>query len=585
MKNDQLGTKLGPRLAHLISNAIVDTQRKMMPTKHKLGMHLFEAMSDQISGEVDTALRPILEQMLADEKLPDELRAHLEFMAHGSGQLKALVGSSLAGAGLLQPLATLITNYLNPTVLNIIGATPWAVPDPGTIAQIYASGADTRQGLEWAMNGQGFNTSWVDDLFETALNYPDWATTLDLLRRNYVTKADARKYMRRGGIPDTAVTQLLAMQDVPPSPADLALAVLRGNMTDAEGKLLAGMSGVSDTDFEMLVNNTGEPPGIMELLEAYRRGFINQGTLHKGILQSRVRNEWIPTIEKLRYSPMSTADAVTAVVQNQISDAAGKKISDENGLDPAHWANLVNTAGEPLSRTEMEQLFNRGLVTKNEVIQALRESRLKNKYTTHAFDLHSRLIPERTVSTMLHHGTIPHADAVKRIMELGYDATSAALFVKDGSASKTAAHKQLAVGTITTLYEEKGITRAAAVTMLGKLGYEVVEADFLLEVADLRAKHRLTDQAITTVRGRYVSRHITGPEAIGHLDKIGMATAQRDQLMTIWGIERATNVRTLTEAQVIHVMKKTLITVSEAETRLINLGYSAADAALLIAGA
>lgn len=581
-KHDSLGTKLGPRIASLVSQSLISTHKGLAGQKHKLGMALFESMSDQISAEVDVALRPVLERLLADPDLHDDLRPHLEFMAHGHGQLKALVGSSLAGASILDPLAKIITNLLNPVVYGIIAAAPHSLPDPGTVAALVAADVIGVGQSGFAFGGQGFDDFWAGALIEAAHTYPALGESLEMLRRGVISEDQALLAMKRGGVPAEYRGGLLRLAEVPLSPADAALAVLRGNMSDADGRRVAALNGVSASDFEVIIGNTGEPLGLETLLEAFRRGFIDQGRLERGIRQSRVRNEWIDVAEKLRFAPMSTADAVESVVQNHLNASEGAAIAAQNGLEAAHFPILVETAGSPLSRTEMNELVNRGLASKADFDQALRESRLKNKYVDKAYALKDRLIPERTLVSMIGHGILSHEDALHRLMSIGFDETSASLLISQGSATKTQAHKELAVSQVTELYALAAITTEQATAMLADLKYTPEEAAFLLEIADLKRVQRVVNGAVSLVRSRYVTHQIGEAEASAALDALRIAAASRDLYLSVWAVERQLERRTLTAAQIHSAVKKKIIPVQDGLTRLTAMGYTDDDATILL---
>lgn len=582
---DQIGAKLGPRVARLVADAIVDVQRRSMPTKHKLVMHSFEAMSDQISGEVNIALRPVLRKLLDQSDLPDEIRPWLEFLHDGHGQLKALAGSSLAQASILTPVAEIITNTLNPYVYKVIESNPTSIPDPGTIASIVASGADTDQGTRWAMHAQGMNDSWVNDLYEAAYTYPSVAQVYDAFNRGLASEQEAVKWLRRNGLPQSTVDTIMALRVTLLSPPDAALAVLRGNMSSGDGYKIAASNGVSSADFDILIGNTGEPPGLEQMLEGYRRNFIDRATLEKGIRQSRVRDEWIPFVEKLRYAPMSTADAVNGVVQGHLTQAQASGIAEQNGLEPGQVDTLIANAGAPLAHEQLAELYNRGEITLGEFEQGIRESRLKDKYIQGAVQLGVKTPPPREVTTWLKDGAITKADALRYIKAYGYDDTAAHAVLDAGTAQKVSAAKHLASGTVTALYEDKAIDRAKAVQLLGLLKYDEQEASFLLELADLKAEQKIVSQGVASIRSKYVARHFDEGQASVLLDQLGVPSAQRDLYLKLWGIERNANVKTLSEAQVAKALKLQLITTDDAMTRLEAMGYSEEDAALLVAGA
>jgi hypothetical protein len=71
------------------------------------------------------------------------------------------------------------------------------------------------------------------------------------------------------------------------------------------------------------------------------------------------------------------------------------------------------------------------------------------------------------------------------------------------------------------------------------------------------------------------------------LDQLGIPADARDQYLRVWALEQKTVTRVLTEAQIVKAVKLKLPGTSEVWglQRLTSLGYDAADAALLLAGA
>jgi hypothetical protein len=585
MSDAHRGARVGTRVATVVSRAIVATHTKLLASKHKLAMLIFRAISDEISEEVDHTLGPILRDM--SERYPDDgpAAALLTFMAEDHGQLKALVGQGLAQQGLLWPLSQILNNLLAGGVYDALRATPNSLPDAATIAQTAAQGTtDYGQAIN-DIAAWGFNAGWGDSLIAAAQAWPSSAQVLDMMNRNLIDPQAARTLLKRTGLPDEVINNVLATAIQPLPPADAALAVLRGTLTHDEGSSIAQESGITPDTFNTLIDNTGEPLGLMQLLEAYRRGFIDQATLKRGILQSRVRDEWIDTAEKLRYSPMSVSDAVNAVVQNHMGEDAGKSIADQNGLEPGAFDMLYQTAGEPLSRTECEQLYNRGLMTQTELEQALRESRLKNKYVSQAFELHTKLLEPRVLSESVTAGAVTHGDAIKLAMEAGYTEANATILVGMGSLNKLKTYRDRVVSAVETMYEDSAISQDQAVTVVKAMGYTDQEASFIFEAADLHRQSKVVGSAISVIRSKYLGRHITQSEASGSLDALGVPSAQRDYLLNAWSVEWSAETRQLTEAQIVKAVKLQLITADDGQTRLMNMGYNQTDADLLLEGA
>lgn len=581
----RIGTKLGPRLAMLVVQGMVYAHSRLASLKHKLAMAVFHAISDEISEEVDVTLGPMLQKLHDLTPTDHDAYPAIHFMHTATGQLKALAGTGLQISGLLGSISVIMNNELAPVVYEYVKANPHILPDPSVAAQMAASGLIDESLANDVGASQGINAGWMHNMIMLTKSWPDLATGIEFLRRKLISRDQFALYMGLNGVDESVVGLMENLVGSPLSPADLALAVLRGNMDAATGATQAYESGVSPEQFNTLLLNTGEPPGLQQLLEGYRRGFIDQATLQKGIKESRYRNEWIPLLEALRYEPMSVADAVNATVQNQLPATVARKYADQNGLQPGDFDILLNTAGEPLSRTEMEHLYNRGLVTKDQVVQALRESRLKNKYNELAFDLHSKILPETTIQRALRYGGISTADAIRIAMENGYSKADATILVSAGTGERLQVFKDRVVSSVITLYEDNLVSSADTSSVIEAMGFSADQASFVVKGAEFRREAHILNQVVNAVKSKYVQHHITAREASNLIDAVGVPSTQRDYLLNLWEIEASAYVRTLTEAQVVKAVKKELITMDDGVARLEAMGYRQDDAILLIEGA
>lgn len=583
--NSRLGARLGPRIAMLVHQAIIHAHTQLSAVKHKLAMAIFHSISDMISGEVHQSLDPIMKML--HEGLPDESPAKpaVQFMHTQTGQLQALAGTGLQASGLLNSISTIMNNELAPAVYANVFTNPHMLPDVGTIAQLVATGRIAPALGYGAIASQGIDNGWAANIISLAQTLPSVTDGLEMLRRGIITTDQFSQYAIQNGVPAEVVPQFLAMKDQPLSPADAALAVLRGNISQADGEAIAAENGIDPTAFGVIIGNTGEPPGLEQLLEGYRRGFIDQATLTKGILQSRYRDEWVPFLTQLRYQPMSTADAVNATVQNQLDAATAEAISQQNGLEPGSFATLLATAGEPLSRTEMEDLYNRGVVTKDDVIQALRESRLKNKYNEWSFDLHAKLLPVSEMQRAVLYGTMPEATAVANAMKLGYSKEDATALIESGIAVRVEDARKSVITAMQSLYEIGAMSPSDLEGGITGLGYSDKQARFIVEASEFHREQKLLALGIRAIRTKYLSRHIDRTTASGLIDKLGIPASGRDYMLSTWDVEAQGYTTELTTAQILKALKLELITVQEAGDRLIAKGYNQADAQLLLNGA
>jgi hypothetical protein len=581
----QWGAKLGPRIAMLVVQAIAYAHVKLHDTKHRLAMAVFHSISNVISDEVHETMDGIFQTL--HDSLPDDSLAKpsTNFMRNKTGQLGALAGTGLQASGLLSSIATIMNNELAVGVYDTVRSNPHMLPDVGAVAQMIASQRiDAAEGVD-AIAAQGIDNGWAQQLVSMATNFPAMTDALDMLRRGIITSDQLALWGALNSIPEDVVGLYLQLKDSPVSVADAALAVLRGNITQAQGETIASENGFTADSFQMIVDNTGEPPGTDQLLEAYRRGFIDKATLERGILQSRYRDEWIPTIEALRYSPMSTADAVDAVIQNHLTADQATSIADQNGLTPGVVDTLIETAGEPLSRTEMSDLYNRGLATQAEFDQALNESRLKPKYTDLAFQLRTRILQPAELSRAVFNGVLDSKSAVTKAMEVGYSADDATLLVNSDIASKTKSYRDAVVTAIDTLYLDGIISQSDATSGIVAMGYSTMEASLIVQAADFRRQATVITTAVHGIRTKYLGHHITTNQATGYLNSMGLPSAQVSFLTSVWEIEAGAYTKLLTETQIVQAVGQKLITANDGLARLVALGYSTGDATLLMNGA
>lgn len=580
-----IGSKLGPKLVSLISDTIVSTKRKLLDTEHRARVHSMQEIIDRAGREIADLYRPVLKEALQEQDLPQHIQDFVEKAMSGRHQWQAVAGMAIGSSGAGNTLSQIISNYLAPGVRFAISKDPQLLPQPEELIQLGAKNA-----MDWTdvynyCHGQGYADFTINAIRDAAYSYPDVTTVLEMLRRKMINHGQGAAYLAKNGVHPDAIPLLLNLSVQLISPADLADMVVRGVKDTASAVFEATESGITAEQFDELVLLTGEPPGLMQMLEGYRRGFIDQAQLEKGIRQSRYRNEWIPLLEKLRYSPMSVADAVNAVVQNHIPMSAGESIADQNGLEPGAFQTLYETAGEPLSRTEMEDLYNRGLASEDDVKQALRESRLKDKYVDKAFALHQKVLPVFSLQRALRYGGVDHATAIRVAMELGYTKRDAEILVNAGAAEKIQAYKNRVVSSVETAYEDNTIPKADALDLIKSMGYEQSEAEFILKSAEFRRSARIVSQVVSSLRSKYVEHKISRHQASGDLDAVGIPSAQRDFILKLWDIEYDNYVRHLTEAQVVKAVHKQLITDQQGLDKLTAMGYSQDDASLLLRGA
>ena len=578
----QPGDKVIPKMIPVIRDTIIATKKGLFWHDKEVQRLAKQEVVDRAGHEVADLYRPFIDKLIATGTLPDDVARHLESIGSGEHQWQALAGMAFGASGASSAISTVLNNFLAPAIRNLVSTDPELMPDPSTIAGLVARGFIDYGYGDSSAAGQGYNRNWFNALVQASMNPPDAASAFEAVNRGLMPEFALDDIMSRNGIPETYRGPIKALRFQVLAPADAALAVLRNNMSLSEGQQVAQANGLNDDQFNVLIGNTGEPPGVMDMLAMLRRGIIDEPTLVHGILESRLRNEWVDAILAYRYQPMTTADAIDALVQNHLTDSEARKIADQNGLEPSAFDPLVQTAGEPLSKTEMLQLYRRGEVTADQVKQALRESRLKDKYIDTALLL-SRAIPALyEIRAMLTAGAITDADATKLLAEDGYEDFVIKAILKTAHKTKTAKVRTITEGMLSELYQEHAISASDFVSQLILMGYSKAEAAQIQEIDDWRIAKTNRDQVITHLRSAYVGHKISSAEAQAGLDAAQVPSDMRDKLIADWDLEIKSAVKLLSEAQIADAWSFGIIDVATALAMLVNLGYSGKDAGMLL---
>lgn len=387
-------------------------------------------------------------------------------------------------------------------------------------------------------------------------------------------------------------------QQKPLSPDVLARLVIRNRLSQQAASEQGKKSGVSDTDFAMMVKGAGNPIGAGELADALRRGIITEddgnpdGTSFlMGIRQGDVQDKWAPVIKKLATQIPTPNDILQALLEGQIERAEAEQLYVVCGGDMAYFQLLFNTRGSSPTPLQAAEMAHRGVIPWEgtgpdsvSYAQAFLEGPWRNKWSDVFRALSTYVPPPRTVTAMVHQGALTDEQAIDLWQKSGLAPDMAAAYLKAAHSDKLQAHKHLTLSIIEQLYHEQAIDNATAHKMVSDLGYSEDDTNFILSVQDLKRLQASIDRGLTLVHTNYVNHHVDRATALAALDSLGIASGQRDKLLAEWDIDRRVRVAVLTPTQIKKATKSDppLITKADAHTRLVNFGYSEADATIFM---
>jgi hypothetical protein len=383
----RLGDKLGPRLAELIARYSMGVRGRLSAHESRVMAAALQQLLDRGGEEMATLYKPILAGLLAShgEKMHPTMARHFERVSSGAHQWESILGH--AGMAASSALQSVLSNYLFPATAELNHVNPQLQPDQQTAAQAVAAGIISVEMGQYLASLWGYDANAFTVLTELAEVIPGAAEIGQLVSRGDLDATTGTYWLGRAGIPLGLQAEVLSLRRQLLTPPDLALAVLRGELEIGPAAAEAARSGMERGDFEIMLANTGEPLGLEQLLEARRRGFIDDAQLRRGILQSRVRDEWIPTAEKLAYAPVPTADAVDAALRGHLTWAQAEQIATQNGIEAAQFQILEANAGNPLAPEQLLELLRRGEIDQATAETGMRFGRLRDDYVPMALKL------------------------------------------------------------------------------------------------------------------------------------------------------------------------------------------------------
>jgi hypothetical protein len=566
-----------------LRKAIREAVRDVRPELEQIAKDGGHAATDGLLGDIGSLVK-VIEDVALTAVLAEFGPLDALLVAKTANDAGGKVGR---GFGWGYFLGTLGFQALQPWLLPLFqesnNLSQFAIFDPSTAAQLEARRI---VGQHWSHrdgNKSGMTDDRMDLLVQAAQHWPALAEILELRRRGEIQPGDAHTALQRDGVPEDWIPHLLTLAQVLLSPADLALALLRGNMQLPDAQAYAKRLGISNDDLDLLTLNTGEPLGLEEMLLAYRLGYIGLDRLQHGVRQSRVRNEWFDVVEKLKYRPPPTADAIRGSVEHYIPFDKARDIAATNGLDPKEFQWVWESWGDPISKTEALELWRRGKIGPDLVVQALRESRLKDKWTPYVLELKRELLPIRQLLMVVQHGLQPPEWAVQILIGRGYTPDDAATLVQIETEGKAAIHKELAQGLILEMYEARAISHDDALSDLAQLGWTTHQGEFILATADAKVTLQEQRKAETAIRKAFLGSRIDESTAREQLGKIGVYRDQADILLRDWNIELEGRVLELSPGDVADAARYGGIGPVNAHKKLVELGYTEDDAWIYLA--
>jgi hypothetical protein len=442
-------------------------------------------------------------------------------------------------------------------------------PDAIYLAQGVAQGqVATADAYRWAKQ-QGFDTAQMDAMVDIANVGPPLGLAYEAWRRGQLSDAEFRTALKRTGLEDQWVSALEALKGDRLGLGAIATAVHRGIMDDA-GLLVQRVpsgsgnieripvsplstlaefaaQGIDPERARVLVADTGLPLALGEMLTLYNRNKVTATDVKVSIAESNVRNEYMDVALDLARRLLTPHEYEEAALRGVISQAEADDGAALSGLTQADSRILFDLLGRPLSVHQMTTGLARGGQfggTYGDIPEpfrdAVRRSNIRPEYARLAYANRYSYPSAFVLRSLAQAGEVGDAAAVQNLLEeIGWP---------PGLATKVAAAWTATSGGATA---DPHVTKAQS-------------------------------QLWTATHSSYVKDRTDDATARTKLAALGVAAGAIPAVLALWQEERELVRAGLTAAQIKKAYSEGTFTQPEAVARLVELGWSAADAGVYL---
>ena len=162
---------------------------------------------------------------------------------------------------------------------------------------------------------------------------------------------------------------------------DLAHGVSSGQIEREWATEEAANSGVNGDRFARLVKAFDTGPGVAQAFNLWRRGILDEAGFRRALKREELEPEWIDALVSARYVLLAPADLAAMRQRGYIDADYHHAEAGKQGITPERADLMFENSGLPPGYGELAQMLHRGIITRAEFVQAIREANTKVKYT------------------------------------------------------------------------------------------------------------------------------------------------------------------------------------------------------------
>jgi hypothetical protein len=427
-------------------------------------------------------------------------------------------------------------------------------PDAFVLAEGVAQGqVDPRWAADRAAE-QGFDATRFGNMVNIANVGPGAGFAFELWRRGLIDQGGFATALKRLGLEDRWVGPLEGLHDTLLSSEELGMMQQQGFVDAARANEEGAKQGVTPERQQLRFEASGLPPGIETALAMLRREIIGTDEFARIVREGHTKTKYTDELLALQHQVLSAAEYATLHLKGHITEPemnAGGKLT---GYTPEQMNLLYLGRGRPATVHQIHVGYARGAQLpgasseRDAIATAVKQSDIRPEYTDLLF---------------AGRATYPSLFQLTRLVSSGT--------ISADTGAEWARKAGLADEVVTALHQEWSASSGGA-------------------TADTHVAKAQT-QLWTTTHRSYLADESSDADATAALRTAGVASGSIPAVLAIWQAERDLTRKQLTAAQVVKAYKKSVRnpatgqpwTLDEARTRLVQMGYSVADATTLLA--
>lgn len=482
---------------------------------------------------------------------------------------------------------------LEPGVQEIVNTAWSAAPVKPLPLVPMAQGVATRKIDDGYARGQAAMLGVSGDRFEQLVAVfeqgPGVSAAFELWRRGLTDAAGFENALREEGLRDEWVAALRGLHDVLLSPHDLAMARQQGFVDQARAESESALQGVTAERADLLFELAGLPPGIDPATEALHRGFIDDAGFAQIVREGHTKTKYTDLLLRLAKPLLRPATIVNLYLRGWITQADYHGRMAAWGYEAGQADDWYDASGRPAAPVQMYTAWARDVtgpdgsaMDETQFLKGIRESDIRPEWGPMLWGNRWNYPSLFQLRSAVQDGGITRDRALTILKYERYEHADAVALVDAWLRPTATGPKGLTAAELVAEYEGLYLTRAELVADLQAMGYSATTAAEKANAADARRTRLARNAAIAAIQKRYEEWRATEADVRTRLGELNVTTDAADHLLTLWGYERADKLRLLTPAQIKKAVGANLLTRADALTELEQLGYTAADATILL---